>query len=233
MRLQMFEHMPSKVDCNITRWAEINGQELSRTKVNQGQSMPDLDSFDWLIVMGGPQSAWEYEKYPWLKPERDFIRHSIEAGKIVLAICFGVQILAEALESRAFRNEHREFGWHDVSVLPEGRKSFLFYDIPDTFVTWHSHSDHYELPQDCVSLAESGPSPNQAFMHNSQPIVGLQFHPETTIELAHTSLDNYKAAWKDGPYVKPKEEIRAQTSKLKDNYWLMKALLDNIIKQYG
>jgi len=229
----MFEHMPSKVNCNITKWAENNGHELSRTKVNQGQDMPGLDSFDWLIVMGGPQSAWEEEANPWLCTEKDFIRQTIEAGKIVLAICLGVQVLAEALESRAFRNGHREFGWNEVTLLPEGRKSFLFSNIPDTFVTWHWHGDHYDLPRDCVRLAESGPSPNQAFAHNSLPIVGLQFHPETTIELAHIFLDNYPYKWKEGPFVKSKEEVRAQTNTLKDNYWLMKALLDNIIKQYG
>lgn len=233
MRLQMFEHMPSKTNCNITKWAENNRHELLRTKVNRGEDMPGLDSFDWLFVMGGPQSAWEEEAHPWLRTEKDFIRQSIAAGKIVLAICLGVQVLAEAMGSRAFKNTHREFGWNEVTVLSEGRKSFLFNNIPDTFVSWSWHGDHYDLPQDCVRLAASDPSPNQAFVHNSLPLVGLQFHPETTIELAHTFLDNYKAPWKDGPYVKPKEEIRAQTDTLQDTYWLMKALLDNMVERYG
>lgn len=233
MRLQMFEHMSSKTNCNITKWAAINGHELNRTKLHKNDSMPDLDSFDWLIVMGGPQDAWDEENHPWLRLEKDFILEAVHAGKIVLAICLGVQILAEAMGSRAFRNEHREFGWQTVSVLPEGRDSFLFKDIPDSFTTWHWHGDHFDLPSDCVRLAESPVSANQAFVHKARPVVGLQFHPETTIELAHEFLDRYKYKWKEGLYVRPKDEIKNQTNKLKDNYWLAKALLDNIIKQYG
>ena len=101
---------------------------------------------------------------------------TLRAGKIVLGICLGAQLLAEAFGGRAFTNKHPEIGWHEVSLNPEGKNSFLFKDVPDGFLTFHWHFDHFSLPAGCTCLAGSEPTVNQAFIHNESPAACLQFH---------------------------------------------------------
>ena len=43
-----------------------------------------MDNFDLLIIMGGPMNIYEYEKYPWLIEEKQFIEKTISAGKALL-----------------------------------------------------------------------------------------------------------------------------------------------------
>ncbi|MBW2062696.1 MAG: type 1 glutamine amidotransferase, partial [Deltaproteobacteria bacterium] len=164
MRLQFLVHLPHETDHNITVWAEQRDHTVARTQVFKGDEFPSLDDFDWLMIMGGFQSAWEDEIYPWLTGEKRFILQALKHDKIVLGICFGAQLLAEVLGGRAFSNKHQEIGWHEVSLTPQGKKSFLFKKAPDPFRTFLWHSDHFSLPSGCASLAFSEASPHQAFI---------------------------------------------------------------------
>lgn len=61
--------------------------------------------------MGGPMSVNDEEKFPWLVPEKQFVREMIESGKPVLGICLGAQIIANAMGAKVFLNPVKEIGW--------------------------------------------------------------------------------------------------------------------------
>lgn len=81
----------------IESWAQDRGHDTSRTLLFEGEPLPDLGNFDWLVIMGGPMNVYEDEKYPWLAAEKIFIREAIEGGKVVLGICLGAQLIADVL----------------------------------------------------------------------------------------------------------------------------------------
>ena len=147
MRLHLLEHDPIDIrQNNITTWAEKKGYAVSYTDVFTGAEIPSRNDFDWLIVMGGSQHAWEEQQHPWLADEKRFISEALSADKIILGICFGAQLLAEALGGRVFPNKKVEIGWYSVRLSAEGKHSFLFKNVPDRFLTFHWHSDHFSLP---------------------------------------------------------------------------------------
>ena len=146
----------------------------------------------------------------------------------MLGVCFGAQLLAEALGSHVFTNEYQEIGWYDVQLTYKGRDSYLFKNIPERFTTFHWHSDHFSLPPDCNRLAYSKPTANQAYTCNGRPVVGLQFHPEYSLELVKYFADGWGHEWEKAQYVAGKDGVLAQTEKISDTYWLMAALLDNM-----
>ena len=234
MRIHLLEHDPFDMSrTNMTRWAKKKGHSLTQTYVCNGEKLPSIDAFDWLMVMGGSPSPWEEEQNPWLPGEKAFIAQVLASGKMIFGICFGAQLLAEALGGKLFPNIHKEIGWYDVSVTPKGQNSFLFKDIPNRFITFHWHSDHFSLPPGCVKLAESEATTNQAYLCKTHPVVGVQFHPEYTREMVKYFAREKSREWQIDRFVAGKEAVLEQTDKLSsDTYGLMAKLLDNMEREF-
>jgi GMP synthase-like glutamine amidotransferase len=234
MRIQLLEHDAEDFSrTNISFWAADKGYPLNQTYVCNNEELPRLDSFDWLMVMGGSQHAWDEQSNPWLKEEKAFVAEALAKGKPFLGICFGAQLLAEALGGRAFTNAYKEIGWHEVSLSREGRESFLFKNIPASFITFHWHSDHFSLPEGCTRLADSKASENQAFVCGGRPVVGLQFHPEYTREMVSYYAREHSKDWQPDVFVSGKEKVLARTKELQDTYWLMETLLNNMAQEFA
>ncbi len=234
MRLHLLEHDPDYfTETNIAVWAQKNDYAITKTDVFNQELFPHQDDFDWLMIMGGSQHVWQEQANQWLISEKKFLDDTLRSGKIVLGICLGAQLLAEAFGGRAFANKHPEIGWHEVSVNPDGKNSFLFKDVPDSFLTFHWHSDHFSLPAGCTRLADSEPTVNQAFIHTESPAVGLQFHPEYTRGMVKSYAEQYGHEWQPGPFVSDKADVIAQTEQIPETYWLMEKLLDNMDRKFA
>jgi len=233
MRIQLIEHDAEDFSrTNISIWAAKKGFPVRQTYVCNNEDLPALDSFDWLMVMGGSQHAWDEQANPWLKEEKAFVGEALAQGKWFLGICFGAQLLADSLGGRLFSNEHKEIGWHEVFLTQPGQESFLFKNIPAAFVSFHWHSDHFFLPPGCIRLAYSQASENQAFVSNGRPLVGLQFHPEYTREMVNYYAAEHSQDWVPNAFVSGKDDVLAKTAEIPDSYWLMETLLDNMEREF-
>jgi GMP synthase (glutamine-hydrolysing) len=232
MNIHLIEHDPLDFETNIDLWAAQGDHALSRTEIFRGAPFPDLPDYDWLMVMGGSQHVWEETLHPWLVSEKKEIARALAAGKTILGICFGAQLLAEALGGQVFTHRQKEIGWYPVRKTPEGESSPLLHAVPDRFLTFHWHSDHFQLPKDAVRLAASDCSENQAFSHPAYPILGLQFHPEYTREMIVHFAREFAAEWTPGPFVAGLDRTLAQTLTVPDTYWLMETILDNMQKAW-
>ncbi len=100
----------------------------------------------------------------------------------VLGICYGMQLLADALGGEVAPADRREYGPATITVAGDG-SSPLFTGLPTDLAVWMSHGDHIEVPPPGFTvLARSANSPVAAIGRDG--LVGLQFHPE----VAHTPL---------------------------------------------
>jgi GMP synthase (glutamine-hydrolysing) len=160
-----------------------HGAELRRVEVDEGEPLPDWREFDALLAMGGPMGARDDADHPWLAPERELVREAVEAGRPVLGVCLGVQLLAAALGARVYAAERAEVGLLDVELTAEGRADPLFAGLDDRFVSLQWHGDTFDLPGDAVRLASSPLIANQAFRAGERAY-GVQFHLEVTGEMA-------------------------------------------------
>lgn len=165
----------------IGDWVKENNIELSQTLTYSSPLFPDTDSFDGLIIMGGPMSVHDEDQYPWLIEEKKFISNAIKEGKKVLGVCLGSQLVAECLGGRVFKNHTPEIGWFPI------RKTFLFHswfagfdDIEEAPVL-HWHSDTYDIPEGANRLFRSQACENQAFQFEDN-VLALQFHMEMDTE---------------------------------------------------
>ncbi len=138
---------------------------------------PRLDSYDGLVILGGPMSADQVDSYPHLDTEVELIRMAIDKDIAVLGICLGAQLLARALGAQVRRNPIKEIGWYEVLLSDEGRSDPLLrhFDASEKLFQWHG--DTFDLPAGAVHLASSAGCANQAFRFGSK-VYGLQFHLE-------------------------------------------------------
>lgn len=92
MRLHALQHVPFEGLGHIENWIVDQGHHLAITHLYNGEEFPRLDSFDGLVIMGGPMNIYEDGRYTWLKTERNLIRQAIDAGKSAIGICLGAQL---------------------------------------------------------------------------------------------------------------------------------------------
>jgi GMP synthase-like glutamine amidotransferase len=231
MRMHCIQHVPYEDMAGIETWAKSKGHSTGRTLLFKGEELPLLGSFDWLVVMGGPMSAGDEAKYPWLKAEKRFIRSAVATGKIVLGVCLGAQLLAEAMGGTVQKNRHKEIGWYPVSLTEDAKAHPIFQGLPPKFMAFHWHGDTFIPPPAARRIAFSEACGQQAFEIGRA--VGLQFHLECTKENIERLIENCSGDLVKGPFVQDVSEIRAGYGNLTETGELLSQLLDDIEKEYG
>jgi GMP synthase-like glutamine amidotransferase len=216
----------------IESWAREKGYDVSRTLLFEGETPPEVENFDWLVIMGGPMNIYEDEKYPWLKEEKRFIKKTIEDGKMVLGICLGAQLIADVLGGKVRKNKEREIGWHPVSLTPEGSKSEIFGVLPEKFVALQWHGDTFEIPHGAAWMATSDACKNQAFQLGKA--IGLQFHLEASMDSIEDLIKNCSDELAGGgDYVQSDGKILAHVEVIPEMNRLMARFLDEVERRYG
>ncbi len=161
--------------------------------VAQGLSAPypelGADRFSALVVLGGAQSAYETQKYPFLKREMDICRAFVEADKPITGFCLGAQILAVALGGEVVAGEQKEIGWYDLNLRDESTDDDLLRDHPKTLLSYHFHGDVIRNVPDSTILASSAMTECQLFRHGSKSY-GFQYHAEVNRSLLHDMCRN-------------------------------------------
>ena len=180
MRVHVLQHVSFEGPGIIGEWAKEEGHDISVTRLyEEGMRLPDLDSFDFLVVMGGPMGVHDEGEYPWLVPEKKLIGEAIGARRPVLGICLGAQLVAAVLGARIHRNEHREIGWAPIGLTEPGRGAEVLSHFPDELEVFHWHGDTFEIAEGAVNLAQSVGCAHQAFLFGEN-VLGIQFHLEVT-----------------------------------------------------
>jgi GMP synthase-like glutamine amidotransferase len=189
LRIHYFQHVAFETPGYIETWANMHGHQLTATKWYEEELLPAAEDIDWLILMGGPMGVYESEKYSWLAVEKAYVKQCIDAGKTVLGICLGAQLIASAMGARVYPNAEKEIGWFPVQLTESGKTHKIFADLPSTFTVLHWHGDTFELPAGADHLLQTGICANQAFSIGKR-VLALQFHLETTEETLQAMIAN-------------------------------------------
>ncbi len=227
MRLHWIQHVEFEGIGAIGEWAEGNGHELTGTRLYDGERLPGVDAYDWLVVMGGPMNVDEDSKYAWLADEKRAVRAAIDAGKIVVGVCLGAQLIARVLGAVVRPNRYQEIGWYPVTLTEEGAGHAMSGGLPRQFDAFHWHGETFDLPDGAVQLASSEACENQMFAWGDR-VLGLQCHLEMTsggvAGIARHCRDELVA----GPFIQGAADLAPSESRLHDTRAHLHFLLDRL-----
>ena len=229
MNILLLQHDPLDGPGVLLEWAEARGHYVACCLICQGESLPQPDSFDLFVSLGGPMGAYDEEKYPWLATEKEYLRKAFAAGKKILGLCLGCQLLADALGGKAFRHTCKEFGWQPIDPLPSGA---AWFGTTEVFKAFQWHGDTYSLPPDAVQLARNEAAEQQAFLLESPSggkVLGLQFHLEWTERMAREALAEPGVTPPPSPYVQSPEEILSDLTLFESAKKRFFAMMDRFI----
>lgn len=229
MRIHTLQHVPFEGPANFAQWFSSRGHSMASTPIYEnGASLPPLDSFDFLLIMGGPMSVNDEREFPWLADEKRFVEKAVNAGKTIVGVCLGAQMIASVLGSRVYRNREKEIGWFPVRLTDEGLKSPLFKGFPGQFTVFHWHGETFDIPAGASRLAESSACANQAFEYGGR-VVGLQFHMETDAPGAGKLIENCGGEIKPSPFIQGAQEMMVKHERFAELSRNLDMFLGNLV----
>lgn len=227
MRAHILVHADFEAPGYVEQWILEKGFQLNRTLIYNNEALPDVGDFDFLVIMGGPMSAYDDEQYPWMPKEKELLRQAIWAKKKVLGICLGAQLLASSLGARVYPNQHKEIGWWPVRKVKSDVKT-IFDSYPDEAVVLEWHGDTFDIPDGAVWIATSDAAKHQAFVYGDH-VLALQFHPEANPESLAMLVDEERTGFKTSCYVQELDEIAAETRYFELGRTILYNLLDDLV----
>ncbi len=168
------------------------GMEYQYKNLDRGDKVPlSLKGYAGLVILGGPMSVYETEKYPFLIDEERIINEAINKNFPTIGICLGAQLIAKVKGAKVFAGNKKEIGWYPIFLTHSGLNDSLFADFKTEITVFQWHGDTFDIPSGAIRLAGSELFPNQVFRIGEQ-IVGLQFHLEVTKEAIYKWMEEYK-----------------------------------------
>lgn len=159
------------------RMFDQTGQDFVYQTINvaDGAPFPDADSLDGVVITGS--AAGVYDSLPWLDPLRAFIRQRYQQRTPMLGVCFGHQIMADALGGIVRKSDK---GWglgrHTYGVSQ--RPGFM-QRAPEALAVACSHQDQVITPPaEAEVILRSDFTPNAGLSYRNGAALSFQPHPE-------------------------------------------------------
>jgi GMP synthase-like glutamine amidotransferase len=161
--------------------------DYEAVRAHDGAPLPDPAALDGILITGSP--AGVYDDFPWLDPLRDFIRRAYAQKTPMIGICFGHQIMADALGGDVRKSEK---GWgigRHVYGVSANRPKLIGGALPE-FAIACSHQDQVIIPPaEADVFLSSEFTPNAGLLYRNGAAISLQPHPEFAddyaVALAH------------------------------------------------
>ena len=197
MKLTIIEtgHVPDPLRARFKSYPDMFGAMFARhgagifpdiVPVADGAPLPDPAGLEGVLITGSP--AGVYDDLPWMDPLRVFIRRLYEQRTKTVGICFGHQIIADALGGDVRKSEK---GWG------LGRHTYEVVPAPPHFAPGVarlsiacSHQDQVITPPASARVVlRSDFAPNAGLVYDNGAVLTVQAHPEFEDDYARALID--------------------------------------------
>ena len=167
---QMFERMIGAADPSVT---------FSTVSIPAGEPLPDIEGLEAILITGA--AAGVYDGFDWIAPLEAFVRKAHQSKVPMVGVCFGHQLIAQALGGIARKSEKGfGLGRHVYDVAPdngliEGPRIALACSHQDQVIT---------PPAGARTILSSDFTPHAGLLYAGDTTLSVQAHPEFTIGFA-------------------------------------------------
>ncbi len=185
MHIHFIQHESFEAPGAYLQWAKSRKHTIGISKVFEGDSLPEeVSDIDLLVVMGGPQSpATTRDECAHFDAagEIALIQQAMQAGKKVLGICLGAQLIGEAAGGHFEPSPEKEIGVFPIALTAAGLADTNIAHFGPSLPVGHWHSDMPGLTPESKVLARSAGCPRQIIAYSDR-VYGFQCHMEFTRE---------------------------------------------------
>lgn len=159
--------------------AAARGADVCEWRIAAGEPAPSAaEAFDAVLSLGGAMHAHEREAHPWLAEEEALLGQLAHAGRPVLGVCLGAQLLARATGGASGYLSEPEIGWYDVQLTADGGEDPLLAALAPGFGALQWHSCDFTPGPGAVTLARSARCVQASRV--AAHAWSVQFHAEVT-----------------------------------------------------
>ncbi|SDH16328.1 glutamine amidotransferase-related protein [Propionivibrio dicarboxylicus] len=213
MQLHFVVHEAFEAPGAFVDWAAARGFASTWSRVYLGEPLPSSPAgIDLLVVLGGPQSpTTTLAECPYFdaRAEQRLIAACVAAGKAVVGVCLGAQLIGEALGAPASRSPEKEIGKFPIALTADGLRNEKFRHFGATLPVGHWHNDMPGLTPVATIIASSAGCPRQ-IVEYMPLVVGLQCHLEFTPAVieALIAAETALPSWQHHRFVESAEALR-------------------------
>ncbi|MGZ8067849.1 glutamine amidotransferase-related protein [Aeromonas salmonicida] len=185
-----------------------------------GELPDDLQECDAWLITGSRHDA--YSDLPWIQALRAWIRLAHDADVKLAGVCFGHQVIAQALGGEVVKSTK---GWGvGVSVHPMLATGSWMQPGLDQIRILASHQDQVALlPPGATRLAGNDFCPNFMFLQGDH-IVAIQGHPEFSVEYNRALIERRRDFLSDDRYQSSLSSLEGEVDSATMMQWLLQFL---------
>ena len=182
---RMKRKVPAYSDLFNSMFAPFPQVELGFVQVRLGEFPESLDDWDAFLITGS--AAGVYDEFDWLDPLRALIRDIYEAGKPLIGICFGHQLIADTLGGKA---EKSDKGW-GIGIRKAELQSppDCIAGVSGGFNLHYVHQDQVTEPPDGATVFAGNDFCPVAAYNVGDRILSFQGHPEFGSDVLDAIMD--------------------------------------------
>ena len=182
MEILVLQHVECETPGYIKDLMLADGFNLTTIELDENENIPEnINKFNGMLCMGGPQDTWMVEKYPWILKEKNKIKeYVIDLEKPFLGFCLGCQFLGEVVGGEVVKSSPPEIGILDIHMDQQKKDDQLFSTFPDTIkaLQWHSYEVVGLENNQNITLLGSSPTTKYQIFKYKNNAYGIQFHIE-------------------------------------------------------
>jgi GMP synthase-like glutamine amidotransferase len=182
------------------------GHTLDIVRIERGDKIPSTVDADLMMSFGGGVSLSSGDFPAWVTDEQNLMLQYMNAGRRLVGICLGGQMIAAALGCQIRRNREVEVGWHPVEQVEGTDETIATGLFPDPCMVLHWHQDTFDIPPGGTHFLRSEACDNQAFVIDNR-IFGFQFHLEANDQTVNVFNKVSPLRRREGPYVQSEQRV--------------------------
>jgi GMP synthase-like glutamine amidotransferase len=226
MTLHVVQHFPFEGPGRISAWARERCVAVNVIPVHAGALLPVPGPEDGVVVLGGPMSVHDAAAHPWIEDELAWLKRLARQDVPVLGICLGAQLMARALDAPVTRCASREIGWFPVT--PDATTGDAPAWLDPAVPVFHWHGEQFDLPRGARPIGSTAACPVQGFRRGR--LTGLQFHLETTPQIAADLVEACGDELDGGPWIQDMASILGTSALFSGIHRQLDELLDETFR---